>query len=72
METKKLFHAIVVMGMTAAAACSSSTPDPGQDAAASNDSSTSKDTGGGQDVTTNPDTGSSTDASTDVKGWLGC
>jgi hypothetical protein len=69
MDTKKLFHAIVVMGMTAAAACSSSTPDPGQDASA--------DTGGGndsgtKDVTTTPDTGAKDTGGDGFTAWLGC
>jgi hypothetical protein len=74
MDTKKLFHAIVVMGMTAAAACSSGTPDPNQDASA--------DTGGGgkdsgtdgttKDVTTTPDTGGPDTGGDSATGWLGC
>lgn len=71
MDTKKLFHAIVVIGMTTAAACTSSAPDPGQDASA--DTGGGNDSGTTKDVTTTPDTGTGQDASGDaVVGWLGC
>ena len=70
MDTKKLFHAIVVIGMTTAAACSSSTPDPGQDASA--DTGGSNDSGGNKDVAV-ADTGGGTDAGGDAfVAWLGC
>jgi hypothetical protein len=70
MDTKKLFHAIVVIGMTTAAACSSSSPNPGDDASA--DASTGNDTGT-KDVTTTPDTGGGKDATGDgFVAWIGC
>ena len=70
MHSKKLFHAIVVMGMTTAAACSSGTTDPQQDASA--DTGSGNDSGGSKDVAV-ADTGGGTDASSDaVHGWLGC
>ena len=69
MDAKKLFHAIVVMGMTAAAACSNAAPDPGQDASA--------DTGGGndsgtKDVVTTPDTCAPDNGGDSATAWLGC
>jgi hypothetical protein len=70
MDTKKLFHAIVVMGMTAAASCSSGTTEPPQDASTGADGS--KDSGGKDALF--GDTGS-TDASSGgdgFTGWLGC
>ena len=70
MDSKKLFHAIVVMGMTAAAACSSGTSEPQQDASADtgsgNDSST-------KDVATADTGGGGNDAGGDgFVAWLGC
>lgn len=70
MDSKKLFNVIVVMGMTAAAACSSSAPDPGQDASA--DTGSSNDSGGNKDVAV-ADTGGGTDAGGDgFVAWIGC
>jgi len=71
--TKKLFHAIVVIGM-ATAACSSDSPAPVD---ASSDDAMGKDSGSiadaSKDVTTSPDTGMSPDAGGDAfVGWLGC
>jgi hypothetical protein len=75
MDTKKLFHAIVIMGMTSATACSSSTPDPGQDAAA--DTGGGTDSGGGKDSAvadtgSGNDSGGNKDAGDAAVGWLGC
>ncbi len=74
--TKKLFHAIVVIGMaTAGAACSSSTvpadASTGNDGSSANDASNTKDVSA-KDVATN-DTGTTTDAGGDgMPAWLGC
>jgi hypothetical protein len=71
MDSKKLFHAIVVMGMTAASACSSGTTDPQADASADTGGG-GNDSGGNKDVAV-ADTGGGTDAGGDaVTGWLGC
>ncbi len=75
--TKKLFHAVVVIGMAATASCSSgSTTDPqdaaSNDSSSSKDSSSSNDSGSTKDVAV-ADTGGGTDAGGDgFTGWLGC
>lgn len=70
--TKKLFHAIVVIGMATAAACSNGS-NPPVDASTGNDANNnSNDSGGTKDVAV-ADTGGGTDASSDgFTGWLGC
>ena len=78
--TKKLFHAIVVMGMAASlSACSSDTnPQPGNDAATGNDATTSNDAATSKDSSTPKDVAVAdvappTDAGGDgFVGWLGC
>ncbi len=65
--TKKLFHAIVVIGMaTAGSACSSGTTNPPQDASTGSDANNNKDVAVA-------DTGGGTDAGGDgMPAWLGC
>ena len=72
-STKKLFHAIVVIGMaTASAACSDSS-NPPQDASTGNDANSSNDTGGSKDVAVADTGGPGKDAGGDgMPAWLGC
>ena len=69
--TKKLFHAIVVIGMAAGAACSSGTTEPPQDASTGSDANKG-DANNTKDVAV-ADTGGNPDASGDgMPAWLGC
>ncbi len=66
--TKKLFHAIVVLGMTSSLGCSNAAPPaPDPDAASSSDS------GGNMDSAAVADASGGKDAGGDAfTGWLGC